>query len=80
MSSRARLARERAREEITDEIRTVARRQLGEVGAAALSLRAVAREMGMAPSALFRYVASSVVTKSPEITRKAFSGLLYGKA
>jgi len=35
-----------------------ARRQLAEVGAGALSLRAVARELGMASSAMYRYFAS----------------------
>lgn len=34
----------------------VARRQLGEVGPAALSLRAIARELGVVPSALYRYL------------------------
>jgi len=34
----------------------VARRQLGEVGPAALSLRAIAREVGVVPSALYRYL------------------------
>ncbi|MFV0253049.1 MAG: TetR/AcrR family transcriptional regulator [Beutenbergiaceae bacterium] len=34
---------------------SVARRQLGEVGPAALSLRAIAREVGVVPSALYRY-------------------------
>ncbi|MFV0429755.1 MAG: TetR/AcrR family transcriptional regulator [Arachnia sp.] len=33
----------------------VARRQLGEVGPASLSLRAIAREIGVVPSALYRY-------------------------
>ena len=51
-------ARERVRAELTAEITEVARRQLGEVGAAALSLRAVARELGMASSALYRYFPS----------------------
>lgn len=51
-------ARARAREQITAEILDTARRQLGEVGAASLSLRAVAREMGMASSAVYRYVES----------------------
>jgi AcrR family transcriptional regulator len=51
-------ARDRARAELTAEITAIARRQLGEVGAAALSLRAVARELGMASSALYRYFAS----------------------
>lgn len=35
-----------------------ARRHLAAQGAAALSLRAIARDMGMAPSALFRYTAN----------------------
>jgi len=51
-------ARERVRAEITGEITDAARRQLAEVGAAALSLRAVARELGMASSALYRYFPS----------------------
>ncbi len=51
-------ARERARAEQTAEITDAARRQLAEVGAAALSLRAVARELGMASSALYRYFPS----------------------
>lgn len=48
--------RARNRAGIEAELRAAARRQLAEVGAAALSLRAVARELGMVPSALFRYV------------------------
>src|SRR5215207_3373039 len=51
-------ARERVRAEITAEITDAARRQLAEVGAAALSLRAVARELGMASSAVYRYFPS----------------------
>jgi AcrR family transcriptional regulator len=51
-------ARERVRVEITSEITDAARRQLAEVGAAALSLRAVARELGMASSAVYRYFPS----------------------
>ncbi|MGY1691055.1 TetR/AcrR family transcriptional regulator [Geodermatophilus sp. SYSU D01105] len=51
-------ARERVRAELTAEITDAARRQLAEVGAAALSLRAVARELGMASSALYRYFPS----------------------
>lgn len=42
----------------TEEIKTHARRQLRADGAAALSLRAVAREMGMASSAMYRYFPS----------------------
>jgi AcrR family transcriptional regulator len=51
-------ARERVRAELTAEITDSARRQLAEVGAAALSLRAVARELGMASSAVYRYFPS----------------------
>ena len=51
-------ARERARAELTAEITDLARAQLATVGAAGLSLRAVARELGMASSAMYRYFAS----------------------
>ncbi|MCK7626609.1 TetR/AcrR family transcriptional regulator [Streptomyces sp. RS10V-4] len=51
-------ARERARSEITEAIKVEARRQLAAEGAAKLSLRAVARELGMASSALYRYFPS----------------------
>ncbi|QLY27881.1 TetR/AcrR family transcriptional regulator [Nocardia huaxiensis] len=54
----AKTARERARAEITREITDAARRQLAESGAAALSLRAIAREMGMVSSAIYRYFPS----------------------
>jgi AcrR family transcriptional regulator len=50
--------RARARDDLTRRIVESGRRQLGEVGAAALSLRAVARELGMASSAVYRYVAT----------------------
>ncbi|WP_026928869.1 TetR/AcrR family transcriptional regulator [Glycomyces tenuis] len=53
-----RTARERARAELTREILTAARRQLGEVGPSQLSLRAVARELEMASSAIYRYFKS----------------------
>ncbi|MEY9872471.1 AcrR family transcriptional regulator [Streptacidiphilus sp. MAP12-33] len=53
-----RTARERAREELTLEIKREARKQLAEEGAQRLSLRAVARELGMASSALYRYFPS----------------------
>ncbi|MGV9413494.1 TetR/AcrR family transcriptional regulator [Nocardia sp. NPDC003693] len=56
--SAPRTARERARVEITREITDAARRQLAESGAAALSLRAIARELGMVSSALYRYFPS----------------------
>ena len=51
-------ARDRVRAELTDEITDAARRQLAEVGAAALSLRAVARDVGMVSSAVYRYFPS----------------------
>lgn len=50
--------RARVRAELTREIADVARRHLGESGAAGLSLRAVARELGMASSAVYRYFPS----------------------
>jgi AcrR family transcriptional regulator len=53
-----RTARERARAELTREIKEEARRQLAKVGADGLSLRAVARELGMVSSALYRYYPS----------------------
>lgn len=53
-----RTARERARAELTREIREEARRQLAATGAGGLSLRAVARELGMVSSALYRYYPS----------------------
>ena len=49
--------RARVRAEMTDEIKTVARRHLATDGAN-LSLRAVARDIGMASSAVYRYFAS----------------------
>ena len=51
-------ARARARAEITEEIKAAARRQLAESGAAALSVRAAARELGMVSSAVYRYFPS----------------------
>jgi AcrR family transcriptional regulator len=51
-------ARERVRAELTREIKEEARRQLAAVGADGLSLRAVARSLGMVSSALYRYFPS----------------------
>jgi AcrR family transcriptional regulator len=51
-------ARIRARAEVTGAIKDEARRQLAVEGAAKLSLRAVARELGMVSSALYRYFPS----------------------
>src|SRR6516162_1323427 len=53
-----RSARERARAEITREILDAARGYLATDGAPALSLRAIARDLGMASSALYRYFKS----------------------
>lgn len=53
-----RTARERAREEVTAEILAEARRQLAVDGPSGLSLRSVARELGMVSSAVYRYVES----------------------
>lgn len=47
--------RERVRAELVAEITEVARRHLAEHGATGLSVRAVTRELGMAPSAVYRY-------------------------
>ncbi|MEU6772498.1 TetR/AcrR family transcriptional regulator [Streptomyces sp. NPDC046759] len=56
--STAQGARARARKEVTAAIKEEARRQLAKEGAAKLSLRAVARELGMVSSALYRYFPS----------------------
>ncbi len=50
--------RQRAREEMEQRILATARAQMAEVGPAQLSLRAVARELGVASSAVYRYVES----------------------
>jgi AcrR family transcriptional regulator len=54
----SRTARERVHAELTREITEIARRQLATEGATGLSLRAVAREMGMVSSAIYRYFPS----------------------
>ena len=51
-------ARERTRAEITGQILDAARRHLATEGASALSLRAIARELGVSSSGVYRYVAS----------------------
>ncbi|MBG0857224.1 TetR/AcrR family transcriptional regulator [Streptomyces spinoverrucosus] len=51
-------ARARARIEVTAAIKDEARKQLAAEGAAKLSLRAVARELGMVSSAVYRYFPS----------------------
>jgi len=56
--SAPRTARARIRDELTREIKEVARRQLADIGSSALSLRAVARETGMGSSTVYRYFPS----------------------
>ncbi|MGF1645816.1 MAG: TetR/AcrR family transcriptional regulator [Kineosporiaceae bacterium] len=50
--------RERRRRELLDDVLATARRHVAEHGAAAMSVRAVARDIGIAPSALYRYYPS----------------------
>ncbi len=50
--------RERQRQATRGEILDVARRQIAEMGAAALSLRAIARAMGLTAPAIYRYFGS----------------------
>ena len=57
-TSAPRTAREHARAELTRAILASARSQLAEVGPAALSVRAVARDLGMVSSATYRYFRS----------------------
>lgn len=57
-ASAPRTARARARAQLTQDIKDAARRQLERDGVAELSLRAVARELGMASSAVYRYFPS----------------------
>ena len=47
--------REKYREDTRDEILTIAWKQIGEAGAVGLSLRGIAREMGMTAPGLYRY-------------------------
>ncbi|MCH7669031.1 MAG: TetR/AcrR family transcriptional regulator [Acidobacteria bacterium] len=51
-------ARARVRAEMTREILVAARRQLAEVGAASLSVRAITRDLEMSSSAIYRYFPS----------------------
>ncbi|GAA4747092.1 TetR/AcrR family transcriptional regulator [Gordonia alkaliphila] len=50
--------RETRRRAVDQQILDLGRIQLAQVGAAALSVRAIARDLGMASSAVYRYVAS----------------------
>lgn len=56
--SMLRTARERTRADITRQILDTARRHLATAGASGLSLRAIARELGVSSSAVYRYIAS----------------------
>jgi AcrR family transcriptional regulator len=56
--AKATTLRARVRAEMLDEIKQTARTHLAAGGAANLSLRAVARDLGMVSSAIYRYVAS----------------------
>ena len=58
MEATATGVRAQAKQAMLEAILTAARRQLAEVGPAALSVRAVARDVGMASSAIYRHVAS----------------------
>lgn len=58
MADAPRTARALARETLTREIRSAARARLATDGPAALSLRAVARDVGMVSSAVYRYFPS----------------------
>jgi AcrR family transcriptional regulator len=51
-------ARERAKESLRAQLRAVARRHIAERGAADLSVRAVARELNMTSSAVYRLISS----------------------
>src|SRR5579885_2276359 len=57
MSENAGSIRARVRAEMIDEIKTIARRRLAEEGTN-VSLRAIARDLGMVSSALYRYFPS----------------------
>ena len=58
VATTAKGVRERARAELIGEIKASARRQLAAGGASELSLRAIARELEMASSAIYRYFPS----------------------
>lgn len=72
--TRAEGARARARRELMREITDAARRQLAEVGAAALSVRAVTRDLGMSPSAVYRYFPNRDALLTALIT-EAYTGI-----
>jgi AcrR family transcriptional regulator len=57
MQEAAQTRRERLRDATCDEIKTTARQQMAEEGTAAISLRSIARRMGVTAPALYRYFA-----------------------
>lgn len=57
VTSENKTRRERMRDTTRDEIKALARKHMAAEGAAALSLRAIARDMGMTAPALYRYYA-----------------------
>jgi AcrR family transcriptional regulator len=58
MADRPKSPRQRAREQAIRDIKRIARRQLTTEGSSGLSLRAIARELGIVSSAVYRYVPS----------------------
>lgn len=58
LTSASRTARARARAGLVAELLAIAREHIAKDGAAGLSLRAIARDLGMTSSAVYRYVAS----------------------
>ena len=65
--SALRAARERTRAEITREIVDTARRHQATDAASGPSLRAIAREPGGSPAAVYRYVAESVRRRAEQL-------------
>jgi len=57
MTEASQTRRERLRDATCDEIKTTARQQMAEEGTAAISLRSIARRMGITAPALYRYYA-----------------------
>ncbi|MET8871719.1 helix-turn-helix domain-containing protein [Nocardia sp. NPDC004604] len=70
----AKSPRERFREQVRGEIKQHAWEQIGTAGAAALSLNAIAKQVGMSGPALYRYFASrdELIT---ELIRDAYRSL-----
>ena len=66
--------RQRRREATSEEILAVAAEMLGREGGAGLTIRSIARELGLAPSALYRYYPSRDAILTALIAR-AFVGL-----